>query len=116
MKTPKIEGYSFGNIVIDGRQYSKDLIIYPDHIDCPWWRKDGHSLVSEDVSEILQAPPDFLVVGTGSPGLLRLPAATHRRLKEAGMEVIIESTEQACKTYNRLRSQGRTVAALHLTC
>ena len=116
MKAPKIENYSFGNIVIDGRQYSEDVIIYPDRIDCPWWRKAGHFLTSEDISEIFQAPPDFLVIGTGNSGLMQLPAATHRRLKETGMEVIVESTGQACKTYNRLRSQGRTVAALHLTC
>lgn len=116
MKAPKIESYSFGNIVIDGLQYSKDVIVYPDRIDSPWWRREGHSLASEDIREILESPPDFLVIGTGKSGLMQLPAETHRRLKETGMEVIVESTGQACKTYNRLRNQGRTVAALHLTC
>jgi len=39
-----IEHYSFGRIVIDGKEYTKDLIIYPDKIRANWWRKEGHKL------------------------------------------------------------------------
>ena len=32
------------------------------------------------------------------------------------VELVVEPTEQACQTYNRLSAVRRTVAALHLTC
>jgi len=30
---PKIESYGFGEIVIDGRRYSSDVIVYPERVD-----------------------------------------------------------------------------------
>jgi hypothetical protein len=116
MAAPKIESYRFGEIVIDGRRYSNDVIVYPDRVDSQWWREEGHSLSPTDVSEVLQMPPEVLVIGQGSPGRMDVPAETRRQLQDAGMEVIAEPTEQACKTYNRLRTKRRIVAALHLTC
>jgi hypothetical protein len=114
--SPKIENYKFGEIVIDGRRYSSDVIVYPDRIDSQWWRKEGHSLEPADVPEVLQAPPEVLVIGQGNPGRMDVPAETRRKLEETGIEVIVEPTTQACDTYNRLRGKRRVVAALHLTC
>jgi hypothetical protein len=116
MAVPKIESYQFGEIVIDGQRYSSDVIVYPDRIDSQWWRKEGHSLEPADVWEILQAPPEVLVIGQGNPGRMDVPAVTWRKLEEAGIEVIVEPTTRACDTYNRLRLKRRVVAALHLTC
>ncbi len=114
--TPRIESYRFGEIVIDARRYSNDVIVYPDRIDSQWWREEGHSLSVSDVWEVLQSPPEVLVIGQGSPGRMDVPAETLRQLRDSGIEVIAEPTEQACRTYNRLRGTRRTVAALHLTC
>jgi hypothetical protein len=116
MAVPKIESYHFGEIVIDGRRYSNDVIIYPDRVDGKWWREEGHSLVPEDVGEVLQTPPEVLVIGQGSAGRMEVPSETRRKLQDAGIEVIAEPTERACETYNRLRGKRRVVAALHLTC
>jgi hypothetical protein len=116
MAVPKIESYSFGEIVIDGQHYSKDVIIYPDHVDGHWWREEGHSLAPEDIWDVLQTPPDVLVIGQGSSSQMDVPYETRRKLHEAGIEIIAEPTERACKTYNRLRARQRVVAALHLTC
>jgi len=33
-----IESYSFGQMVIDGQEYTSDLIIFPDRINSSWWR------------------------------------------------------------------------------
>jgi len=38
-----IDGYSFGRIVVEGKEYTSDLIIYPDHIQGDWWREEGAS-------------------------------------------------------------------------
>jgi hypothetical protein len=113
---PRIDDYQFGRIVIDGRTYTSDVIIYPDRVDASWWRQTGHRLVPEDLPDVLNDPPEVLVVGEGKPGLMSVPSAARRRFEDAGMEVIIEPTTQAWQTYNRLRLEKRTVAALHLTC
>jgi hypothetical protein len=75
-----------------------------------------HSLSPSDVWEVLQTPPEVLVIGQGNPGCMDVPAETLRQLQDAGILVIVEPTERACKTYNRLRGKRRIVAALHLTC
>lgn len=116
MATPKIESYRFGEIVIDGCRYSHDVIIYPEKVDSKWWRQAGHSLSPADVQEVLQTPPDVLVIGRGSPGRLDVPIETQRHLQDIGIEVIVEPTEEACQTYNRMRTERRVIAALHLTC
>ena len=69
----KIDSYSFGRIVINGKTYTSDVIIYPDRVHAPWWRKDGHLLQLADLAEALQAKPDVLVIGTGYAGVMRFP-------------------------------------------
>jgi len=113
---PQIQDYGFGHIVIDGQSYSSDVIVYPDRVDGSWWRQEGHRLVPEDLPEVLSDPPEVLVVGQGSPGLMVVPPATRQRFEEAGITLIAEPTARACETYNRLRQEKRAVAALHLTC
>ena len=98
MTVPKIESYRFGQIVIDGRRYDRDVIIYPDRVDGQWWREEGHSVAPADLWGVLQAPPELLVIGQGSPGLMDVPAATLQRLQQAGIEVIVEPTGRACNT------------------
>ena len=113
---PHIEQYRFGRIVIDGQSYSRDVVIYPDHVDGTWWRKEGHRLTPEVLPELLRQPPEVLVVGQGSPGLMVVPPETRERFEAAGLTVIVEPTPRACETYNRLRQSKRTESALHLTC
>lgn len=111
-----IEGYRFGQVVIDGRTYSSDVIIYHDHIDDGWWRQEGHAVCADDLPEVLADPPEVLVVGRGAPGLMRVRPELRQQLEQAGVELIEQPTEQACETYNRLAGERRVIAALHLTC
>ena len=111
-----IDSYTFGRIVVDGKSYTSDLIIYPDRVEDHWRRKSGHRLAPEDLERLLQGQARALVVGTGNAGLMRVPAATLDHLESAGFEVIVQRTGEACETYNRLAEQGPVIAALHLTC
>lgn len=116
MAIPKIDGYRFGEIIIDGRTYRRDVIIYPEKVTSGWWRIDGHSLAKEDLENVLARPPGVLVVGQGTEGRMRIPEDTRDVLKASGIELKAMLTEQAVKTYNLLRESGDVVAALHLTC
>jgi hypothetical protein len=116
MQAPRIDNYRFGEIVIDGRSYSHDVIIYPDHVDSGWWREEGHSVAPSDLWAVLELHPAVLVIGQGSPGRMEVPEDTCRKLEESGIELIVQTTSEASATYNRLRNVRRVVAALHLTC
>ena len=111
-----IESYHFGAIVIDGRKFESDLIIFPDRIDSSWWRKDGHALGVDDVQDIVKAKPEILVVGTGYSGMMKFHPATKQYLTSSGIELLAAKTENACKTYNVLSKSRSVIAALHLTC
>lgn len=111
-----IESYDFGRIVIDGRKFGSDVVIFPDRIDGNWWRKEGHTLSVDDVKEIVEAKPEVLVVGTGYSDLMKIHPQTEQYLRSSGIELIAAKTEKACKIYNELFKSGRVVAAFHLTC
>jgi len=111
-----IESHGFGYIVIDGRRYTSDVIVYPDRVESHWIRRRGHRLAPEDLDLSFEVDARTLVVGTGNAGLMRVPSETLDYLQSAGLEVIVQRTGQACETYNRLAEQGPVIAALHLSC
>lgn len=111
-----IESYKFGEIKVCGGIYQNDVIIFPDHIDSTWWRKQGHSVDIDDIREVVKAEPEIIIFGTGQPGEMQVPEKTLNRLSEMHIETIVKPTEDACKEYNRISSQKKTIACLHLTC
>jgi hypothetical protein len=112
----RITHYAFGRIVIEGNEYSKDVIIFPDHVFSPWWRKEGHLLQIEDLSDIIKVEASTLIIGTGYFGTMRVPEDTMNYLTSRGIEVIVEKTGKAVRIYNDLSSEKTVIAAFHLTC
>lgn len=113
----QIDSYQFGKIVIDGRAYDSDCLIVGDSVYANWWRKQGHLLTTEDLQRVLKAKPAILVVGCGSPGLMRISEDTRQTLQQENIELIALDTHKAVKKYNELAEKGDNVAAaLHLTC
>ncbi len=111
-----IDSYDFGRIVINGKRYNSDLIVFSDKVREGWWRKEGHRLHVEDLKDVLEAKPEVLVVGTGYSGLMRVPPETRGYVESEGIEFIAQKTAEACETFNRLVKSRKVVAALHLTC
>ncbi|MGD8979564.1 MAG: MTH938/NDUFAF3 family protein, partial [candidate division WOR-3 bacterium] len=90
-----IEAYQFGEIRVSGKNYHNDVIIYPDHIDSKWWRKQGHTLDIDDIKEVIDAEPDVIIVGTGQPGMMRVSDETLAKMRDMKIEMIVMPTEQA---------------------
>ncbi|MFQ5892629.1 MAG: Mth938-like domain-containing protein [Candidatus Methanofastidiosia archaeon] len=111
-----IQNYSFGSIVIDGKTYTSDVIIYPKKVDSGWWRKEGHLLQISDLSKVIESEPEILIVGTGNSGLMKISPEVKNLCKTHGIQLISEETSKACMTYNRLKDENKVVACLHLTC
>src|SRR5450830_1008120 len=111
-----IDSYSFGSITIDGIKFTKDLIIYPDHINSNWRRKTGHLLTEDDITEILDYKPEVLIIGTGASGLMKVDDKLKDKLKVLGIEFVIKKTSEAVNEYNGTYKDKKVVCALHLTC
>jgi len=111
-----INSYEFGYIVIDGKSYTSDVIIYPQRIDANWWRKEGHLLFPQDIKEVIEEKPEVLIIGTGDFGLMKVPPETLKYIKSKGIEVKTKPTRLACQLYNEIYNSQKTIAALHLTC
>ncbi len=112
-----IQSYEYGRIVVDGKEYRSDLLVYPDHVDATWWRKEGHALHVEDIKDAVdQARPETVVVGTGEVGRMMVLPETKDYLHLEGVQMIVEPTHQAVQTYNRLAASRKVLAALHITC
>ena len=109
----KIDQYSFGNIVINGRKYTSDVIVFPDRVSANWWRKEGHKIHIDDLKEVVKEKPKKVIIGTGASGMVVVPADVKEKLKEEGIEIEIIKTEEACRRFN---AEEGIVAALHLTC
>jgi hypothetical protein len=111
----RIDSYSFGRIVIDGKMYVNDVLIFPGRVVSPWWRKEGHSLHMNDLEEVFSEKPDVLVIGKGYYSNMDVPDDLVQELAVEGIRVVVKNTAEAVGVFNILNFP-RKVAALHLTC
>ena len=116
MSNPHIDSYRFGQIVVDGQAYNKDIIILPERVIPNWWREASHNLSVKDLEPVLEAQPQVLVVGQGSMRQMRISSEVKQALQETGIELITLQSGEAWQRYNELRQRCQVAAALHLTC
>ena len=111
----RIERYEFGRVLVDGREHTKDVIVLPDRVVGNWWRKEGHSLVLDDLDQVLDDLPETLLVGAGADERMRPDPGALDKLRARGVDVQVLPTDEAVRRYGELDPE-RTAAALHLTC
>ena len=70
----------------------------------------------EDIPELLEAEMDAIIFGTGAYGLMKIDKKVITHFADKNIEVIIEKTGKAVKTYNEISENKKVIAALHLTC
>lgn len=112
----KINSFHSGEITIEGKRYSSDVIVFPYRVKSDWWRQSGHQVYPEDIEEAVKEKPEVLVIGTGEQEMIKVPSETKCYLEEQGVELITEATGKACQTYNELCSSRKVIGAFHLTC
>jgi hypothetical protein len=113
-----INSYKFGCITIHQKSYINDVIVFQDHVQSDWWRKEGHLLQLEDIQSVLNKnKPTDLVVGTGKFGIMKISKDVKQYLDLHAIRLYAEKTDKAVKTYNRMILTGeRIMGAFHLTC
>ena len=111
-----IDSYQFGLIVVNGKKYTSDIIIFPDRVRDNWRRKRGHQLCLDDIAEVIIENPEVLVVGIGDPGLVKVLPEVQPAVEAQDIKLIVETSDKACHTYNQSCRSQKAVAALHITC
>lgn len=113
-----IETCSFGLMIIDGRKYTSDLLIFPDgRVADSWWRAQGHRFTRADLEELIAVRPDLIVAGTGIYGRVKVDSDLSDHLASLEIEFVTAWTKQACRIYNdALKERHRVAACFHLTC
>jgi hypothetical protein len=112
----RIEAFTFGNITIEGKTYTTDVIVYTDHVEDNWVREEEHRPQISEFADIVKSDPEILIIGTGYAGVLSIPDQIRNYLTSKGIEVRVEKTKQAIEMFNVLRHKEKVVAALHITC
>ncbi len=112
---PRIEGYRFGRVLIDGEEHTRDVIVLPRRVIRGWWRREGHALVLEDLEDVFDELPERLLVGMGAFGRMQPDPNAVEQLQKRGVQVESLPTGEAVRRYGEL-DPTRTAAALHLTC
>ncbi len=114
----RIEDYSPGHVVVDGVELDRDVIVLPGRVLSNWWRRDGHSLVIEDLEDVLDELPERLIVGCGYASRLEPDRSVIESLARRGVKVEALPTPDAVARFEELeaRDPAGVAAALHLTC
>lgn len=114
----RIDGYSFGRMTVGGREFTSDLILHPDgRIQDNWWRAQGHNILPVDITTVLDAVPEKLVIGTGASGMMRVSESVAELCKNRGIEVEVCPTAAAVTRFNEAKEAGTVIAGcFHLTC
>jgi len=122
-----IEHFSWGKFVIIGKEHSKtgmgkigvgkDIRIVGKNVS-KWKERSGHLLEKDMITGIYGQEINILIIGTGVNEMVECPEKVIKSIKKNGIEkVVLKSTPEACKLYNKNFREGKKVALLaHGTC
>lgn len=110
-----INSTKFGNIVVNNKNYNKDIKILPSgEVLNRWGPKGSHLICLEELNEILNQEPSVIVIGTGQEKLVELETDAKKQIQEKNIKLIIESTPKAIISFNKLNE--KKAGLFHLTC
>jgi uncharacterized protein len=105
-----INAYGDDGVVINGRRFDRSLVLMPRQIIEGWQPKSFEELVTSHFRQLAELAPDLVLLGTGRRQQFPSPHL-YQALISSGIGLEVMSTAAACRTYNILMSEGRTVAA-----
>jgi hypothetical protein len=117
----KIDGLTFGSIIVEGRKYRRDILIFADGTVKK--RKGGflmfgsHNIKKQELEELSQGQAEILIIGTGTNGAAHIAPEVESWAKEGNLSLLVQPSYDAVTKLNELTEQKKKVAALiHITC
>jgi uncharacterized protein len=105
-----IRGYAPGNLRVGDQAYMTSVILSPTSMVAPWRPATVADLAPQDLQPLLDLEPEVVLLGTGATQQFPEPRLL-RALYEHGVGVEVMDTSAACRTFNVLAAEGRSVAA-----
>lgn len=106
----KISGYDTQSIGINGLSHSKSLVISPMELLPDWEPATYSELNAQHLDALYAMNPEIIILGTGQKQIFP-PAEILRRLANEQIGFEIMDTQAACRTFNILMAEDRTVVA-----
>lgn len=97
-------------IEVNKQRYTQNLIVMPQSLIHDWQATSFAGLNNEHFRQISDLNPEVVLLGTGATHLFLHPKH-YQFLTDKGIALECMTTAAACRTYNILMSEGRTVAA-----
>lgn len=114
---PHIDSCSFGRIRVDGKDYTRDLVILSEKQVMHWWRRDNHRVRLTDLRDVIVHRPELFIVGTGTLGNLKVEPSVRQMLHKYNIPYMEDKTQSAAVHFNKEISKGvKAAGAFHLTC
>jgi len=117
----KIDKLTFGSIVVEGKKYHRDVLIFADGTVKK--RKGGflmfgsHKIKKQELEELSQGQPETIIIGTGTNGAAHIAPEAESWAKGKNLSLLIQPSYDAIARLNELGEQKKKVAALiHITC
>jgi hypothetical protein len=108
-----IDRIEFGNLVINGKSYNQDLLLFWDGTIIT--KEKSHEVTESVMRRLLAKKPEIVILGIGFDGIVSISRAAKRLARD--IELIIELTPGALKTFEKIQRAGKKVACLaHPTC
>ncbi|MDR2187365.1 MAG: Mth938-like domain-containing protein [Azonexus sp.] len=99
-----------GYVAINRERHEQNLILLPDALIPGWSAATPTTLTAADGERLRQLKASIILLGTGSR--LRFPPADWLRpFAQARIGLEVMDLPAACRTYNILAAEGRSVAA-----
>lgn len=105
-----ITGYGDGYIEVNKKRYEQQVVVTAEELVFDWSAKNFEHLTPEDFSHLLKLKPEVVLLGTGKQHRFIHPKLTVA-LTEKNIAVECMTTDAACRTYNILMGEGRSVIA-----
>ena len=118
--SPRITGFSWGRLEVDGDRSFKDVKLFPGGAREWNWRETGTAhdpgIQPADVEELLEHGADVVVLSKGVIERLQICPETLEMLKNRGVAAHVLQTEEAVRQYNELQRRHRVGGLFHSTC
>lgn len=117
----KIDKLTFGSIVVDDREYRRDILIFGDgtvkkrRAGFPMF--GSHEIKERELEELSHGQPEAIIVGTGTGGAAHIVAQAESWAKANNVSLLMQPSYDAIVKLNELTEQKKKVAALiHIIC
>jgi uncharacterized protein len=99
-----------GAVWVNNQRFEGSLLVPWKGEVRAWSANDHATLTAEHFSEVLALKPELVIFGSG-PRLRFISAALYRCLIDARIGLETMDSAAACRTYNVLAAEGRSVVA-----